>query len=63
MIDAIVIPAAVSNHLEQLFAVVVTAGLVLGNFLMFTPWRNGQDPREQRMHTPLPTASTEHQNP
>ena len=34
-----------TNRLEQLFAVVVTAGLVLGNFLLFTPWRNGQDPR------------------
>jgi len=37
--------------------------LVLGNFLMFTPWRNGQDPREQRMQIPLPAASTEDQNP
>ena len=63
MINAVMIPTAVSNHLEQLFAVVVTAGLVLGNFLMFTPWRNGQDPREQRMHTPMPAASTEDQNP
>ena len=28
--------------LEQLAAVVVTAGLVIGNFLMFTPWRMGR---------------------
>ena len=32
--------------LEQVVAVVVTAGLVAGNFLMFSPWRDGQDPRE-----------------
>ena len=32
--------------LEQIVAVLVTAGLVAGNFLMFTPWRDGQDPRE-----------------
>jgi len=33
--------------LEQLTAVVVTAGLVIGNFLLFTPWRDGQDPRHR----------------
>ena len=33
--------------LEQIAAVVVTAGLVTGNFLMFTPWRDGHDPRER----------------
>jgi len=35
------------NRLEQLFAVIITAGLVLGNFLLFTPWRNGQEPRDR----------------
>ena len=33
--------------LEQILAVLVTAGLVAGNFLMFTPWRDGHDPRER----------------
>ena len=33
--------------MEQLTAVVVTAGLVFGNFLLFTPWRDGQDPRRR----------------
>ncbi|QNI73584.1 hypothetical protein [Synechococcus sp. NOUM97013] len=41
--------------LEQLAAVVVTAGLVIGNFLMFTPWRDGQDPRH-RAPTPAPAS-------
>ena len=41
--------------LEQLAAVVVTAGLVIGNFLMFTPWRDGQDPRH-RDPTPSPAS-------
>ena len=36
------------EQLEQLVAVVVTAGLVAGNFLMFTPWRDGEDPRRQQ---------------
>lgn len=36
------------NRLEQLFALIITAGLVLGNFMLFTPWRDGQDPRERR---------------
>ena len=35
------------EQLEQLAAVIVTAGLVAGNFLLFTPWRNGEDPRQQ----------------
>ncbi len=35
------------EQLEQLAAVIVTAGLVAGNFLLFTPWRNGEDPRRQ----------------
>ena len=29
------------EQLEQIAAVIVTAGLVAGNFLLFTPWRNG----------------------
>lgn len=35
------------EQLEQLAALIVTAGLVAGNFLLFTPWRNGRDPRVQ----------------
>ncbi|MCB4429216.1 hypothetical protein FZX09_10560 [Synechococcus sp. MU1643] len=35
------------EQLEQLAALIVTAGLVAGNFLLFTPWRNGEDPRQQ----------------
>ena len=30
--------------IEQIAACVVTAGLVAGNFLLFTPWRDGHDP-------------------
>ena len=45
------------EKLEQIAAVIVTAGLVAGNFLMFTPWRDGQDPREHRPGTP----QTQHQ--
>ena len=41
-----------TNRLEQLFAVVITAGLVLGNFLLFTPWRNGKDPRQNHPRQP-----------
>ena len=33
--------------LEQLAAVIVTAGLVAGNFLLFTPSRDGADLRER----------------
>ena len=40
--------------LEQVFAVVVTAGLVAGNFLMFTPWRNGEDPRQRQPESLMP---------
>ena len=41
------------EQFEQIAAVVVTAGLVAGNFLMFTPWRNGEDPRQrQPVHSP-----------
>ena len=35
------------ERLEQLAAVIVTAGLVAGNFLLFTPWRDGHDPRQR----------------
>ncbi|MGB1415868.1 MAG: hypothetical protein ACPHAS_01140 [Synechococcus sp.] len=40
--------------LEQLAAVIVTAGLVAGNFLLFTPWRNGVDPRERHRRSAVP---------
>ena len=33
--------------LEQFAAIIVTAGLVAGNFLLFTPWRDGGDPRQR----------------
>ena len=36
------------EQLEQIAVVIVTAGLVAGNFLMFTPWRNGEDPRQRQ---------------
>ncbi len=39
------------ERLEQIAAVVVTAGLVAGNFFLFTPWRSGHDPRER--HGPV----------
>ena len=35
------------EQLEQLVAVIVTAGLLAGNFLLFTPWRDGEDPRQR----------------
>ena len=37
--------------IEQLAAVIVTAGLVAGNFLLFTPWRDGVDPRDRQQHS------------
>ena len=40
------------EQLEQIAAVIVTAGLVAGNFLMFTPWRNGEDPRQRKAAEP-----------
>jgi len=49
------------EQLEQLAAVLVTAGLVAGNFLMFTPWRDGEDPRRQRPERLIPNQSTTHQ--
>ena len=42
------------EQLEQIAAVIVTAGLVAGNFLMFTPWRNGEDPRQQQPKSLMP---------
>ena len=42
------------EQLEQIAAVIVTAGLVAGNFLMFTPWRNGQDPRQRQPQSLMP---------
>ena len=42
------------EQLEQIAAVIVTAGLVAGNFLMFTPWRNGVDPRQRRPQSLMP---------
>ena len=35
------------EKLEQIAAVIVTAGLVAGNLVLFSPWRRGQDPRER----------------
>ena len=37
--------------IEQIGAVAVTAILVMANFFLFTPWRNGQDPRNQKTQT------------
>ena len=42
------------EQLEQLAAVIVTAGLVAGNFLLFTPWRNGEDPRQRHPESLTP---------
>ena len=42
------------EQLEQIAAVIVTAGLVAGNFLMCTPWRNGEDPRQRRPQSLMP---------
>ena len=45
------------EKLEQLVAVIVTAGLVAGNFLLFTPWRNGRDPRQEHPESSIPQNS------
>jgi len=42
------------EQLEQLVAVIVTAGLVAGNFLLFTPWRDGHDPRQRHPESSTP---------
>ena len=49
------------ERLEQIAAVVVTAGLVAGNFFLFTPWRSGHDPRERhgQPQTSQPSSSSE----
>ena len=44
------------ERLEQIAAVVVTAGLVAGNFFLFTPWRSGHDPRDRRDPDPPQTS-------
>ena len=54
------------EQLEQFVAVIVTAGLVAGNFLLFTPWRDGEDPRrhpESLIHQHSRTEQTAHLNP
>ena len=43
------------EKLEQIAAVIVTAGLVAGNLVLFAPWRKGQEDRERgrdRSQTP-----------
>ena len=35
------------EFIEQFAAVIITTALVMINYLLFTPWRNGQDPREE----------------
>ena len=42
------------EQLEQIAAIIVTAVLVAGNFLMFTPWRNGEDPRQRQPESLMP---------
>ena len=42
------------EQLEQIAAVIVTALMVAGNFLMFTPWRNGEDPRQRQPQSLMP---------
>ena len=51
-----------SWKLEQLAAVIVTAGLVAGNFLLFTPWRNGEDPRQRHPESLNPQKETIHRS-
>ena len=50
------------EQLEQIAAVIVTAGLVAGNFLMFTPWRNGEDPRQRQSESLMPQSESVHQS-
>ena len=42
------------EQFEQIAAVILTASLVAGNFLMFTPWRNGEDPRQRQPQSLMP---------
>ena len=51
------------EQLEQIAAVIVTAGLVAGNFLMFTPWRNGEDPRKRHPESLIPQNESVFQSP
>ena len=48
------------EQLEKIAAVIVTAGLVAGNFLMFTPWRNGEDPRQQNPRSMIQMRTEQH---
>ena len=50
------------EQLEQLAAVIVTVGLVAGNFLLFTPWRNGEDPRQQPPKSLMPQNESVHRS-
>ena len=50
------------EQLEQIAAVIVTAGLVAGNFLMFTPWRNGEDPRQRQPENLMPQNESIHRS-
>ena len=50
------------EQLEQIAAVIVTAGLVAGNFLMFTPWRNGEDPRQRQPESLMPQNESIHRS-
>jgi hypothetical protein len=50
------------EQLEQIAAVIVTAGLVAGNFLMFTPWRSGEDPRQQPPERLMPQNESVHRS-
>ena len=42
-----------TEGLEQFAAVIVTAALVAVNFLLFTPWRDGNDPRQRHQENRL----------
>ena len=42
------------EQLEQIAALIVTAVLMAGNFLMSTPWRNGEDPRQRQPESLMP---------
>ncbi|WP_353291897.1 hypothetical protein [Synechococcus sp. M16CYN] len=46
------------ERLEQVTAVVVTAGLVAGNLLLFTPFRKGYDSQEYH-NQPIHSRSVE----
>ena len=50
------------EQLEQIAAVIVTAGLVAGNFLLFTPWRNGEDPRQRQPESLMPQNESIHRS-